>query len=85
MKKKLDKELYPKLKQLGIKHDKDIVKIDDLNKGVEKRWGKKGLERFDELFGIQTAPVGGLYPWDVEAVLVRMIDGRLTGSQLWWD
>jgi len=26
-----------------------------------------------------------LYPWDVEPVLERMMSGKLTGTQLYWD
>lgn len=42
-------------------------------------------ERFGELYGVQTAYVGGPYAWDVEAVLERMMSGRSVGSQMHWD
>lgn len=48
---------------------------------------KKGMDRelFSKLFGCQTACDKGPYPYDVEAVLERMMSGKLTGTQLHWD
>jgi hypothetical protein len=48
------------------------------------------IETFDRLFGIQTMLLcedgqAGIYPYDAEAVLVRMTTGKLTGTQLFFD
>jgi hypothetical protein len=43
------------------------------------------VEKYSELYGIQTQYVDGPYPWDVEAVLERMMSGRLVGTQLLMD
>ena len=46
-------------------------------------------ELFDKLFGVQTGIVVDgemcLYDYDVEAVLERMMSGKVTGTQLFWD
>lgn len=42
-------------------------------------------KRFNHLFGVQTVPESGAYPWDVEAVLERMASGKRTGTQLIFD
>jgi len=38
--------------------------------------------KFNYLFGCQTVSEYGAYPHDIEAVLERMLSGRLTGTQL---
>ena len=50
-----------------------------------KKLGKKNAEIFNEYFGCQTVGENGLYVYDVEAVLVRMFEGKLTGTQLFFD
>jgi hypothetical protein len=42
-------------------------------------------EIYADLYGIQTQCAYGPYPWDVEAVLERMMSGKLTGTQLLVD
>lgn len=80
---------YPRLKQLGIKITKNKskgppgVNWKDLNSGLKK--AKLDVEKYCKLFGAQTAGGNGCYPWDVEAVLERMMSGRLKGSQAVWD
>lgn len=77
---------FPRIAELGIAvHDHSAggfsyVARDDLAAALGDRW-----EDFCEHFGTQTCPIGGLFAWDVEAVLERMVTGKLTGSQLDWD
>jgi hypothetical protein len=54
---------------------------------LDKALKNSGIDRdkFSEYFGMQTCHEGGLYPWDVEPVLERMMSGKLTGTQLYWD
>ena len=81
------KNLYPRCKQFGIKvadaDDCSVVPISELNRVFSP--GTPKAEQFNRLFGVQTCPVGGMYAWDVEAVLERMTSGKLTGTQLDWD
>jgi len=42
-------------------------------------------ELYSKLYGVQTQYIGGPYAWDVEAVLERMMSGKLTGTQLLMD
>ena len=81
---------YPRLKKLGVKVNLEPVahvSTDELNTALDKAGIEK--ERFDELFGVQTAPlVDGklaLYPWDVEDTLALLMDGKKQGTQLFWD
>jgi hypothetical protein len=83
---------YPRLKQLGVPvHDEapiEYVLVADINSALAHH--NIDQHTFEEMFGVQTAPViegkgRALYPWDTEAVLERMISGRLTGTQLFWD
>ena len=79
-----DKLNIPILTQNGKTY---FVKRKDLDAGLKK--ANLDAEKFSKLFGSQTCPVIDskpcLYPWDVEAVLERMISGKLTGSQKDWD
>jgi hypothetical protein len=43
------------------------------------------IDKYSELYGIQTQCTYSPYPWDVEAVLERMMSGKLTGTQLIMD
>ena len=63
------------------------VMAEELNEALDR--AELSVTEFNELFGVQTCPLingqHGLYPWDVEAVLERMISGKLTGTQAFWD
>ena len=79
-------ELYPRVKELGLRVYKRPcahIKWEHLDAKVKEA----GLDRekFGDLFGIQTCYARGPYPWDVEAVLERMMSGQLTGTQKYWD
>ena len=81
---------YPNLAKLGIKvYKKPVshIRILELEKALKKHNLSK--EKFNEYFGVQTCPVvplwRAIYPWDAEAVLERMINNKLTGTQLFWD
>ena len=83
-----NKEPYPRLSQLKIP-------IREINEGppgingleLDAALNRAGLsiETFSKLFGCQTCGSNGMYPHDVEAVLERMMSGKLTGTQLLWD
>jgi hypothetical protein len=77
---------YPRLHQIGcnVKHEPCAhVPWTELDAALDEA----GLdrERFDDLFRVQTCDLSGPYPWDVEAVLERMMSGQLTGTQKYWD
>lgn len=86
---------YPRIKQIGLKvHTKPCTHVRSVE--LDAALSKAGLKReqFSQLFGDgQTCPAiackGGyipaMYPYDVEAVLERMLSGKLTGTQLFWD
>ena len=84
---------YPRCRELGIPVHEEVLEHVlplELNRAVgEKLGGPGGVKKFHQMFGIQTgAVIGGkaaLYAWEVEAVLERMMSGRLTGSQKHWD
>lgn len=77
---------YPLLTKLGITIRTDpvphVTRRDLLN-GLVK--AKLSQDTFHKFFGCQTCYAAGPYPWDVEAVLQRMMNGRLTGTQLYPD
>ncbi len=59
---------------------------------IEKVLTEIQLDMFNRYFGDgQTCPeigngeIPAMYPWDVEAVLVRMFSGQRQGTQLFWD
>ncbi len=77
---------YNRIEQLGIvitENPIEHIEFDVLDKALKNN----GIDRdkFSEYFGMQTCHEGGLYPWDVESVLERMMSGKLTGTQLYWD
>ena len=77
---------YPRLEQIGcnVKHEPcAYVPWTELDAALDEA----GLdrERFGDLFGTQTCYAGGVYAWDAEAVLERMMSGQLTGTQKYWD
>jgi len=80
---------FPRLEELGV----EIVETEkESYPGVnwvqlQLALANAGLsiELFGKLYGVQTAGANGMYPWDVEAVLERMMSGRKTGTQLHWD
>ena len=81
-----DAKDYPNIIKLKIKiysRPTPHIKHADLAEGLKNG----GLDRqvFSNYFGVQTCSEHGLYPHDVEAVLERMINKRLTGTQLFWD
>lgn len=83
------KPFYPRIDQLGIKINTTYEGVPPgiLESDLTVALNKHGLnrEKFGELFGVQTMASNGMYPWDVEAVLERMISGTLTGTQYYWD
>jgi len=83
-------ERYPRLKELGVRiidtGDGGMpshVIWDEVYAALDKH--KLDWEDFHKLFGCQTCCSGGPYPYDVEAVLERMMSGKLTGTQKHWD
>ena len=80
---------YPRIAELGIRitpasdQDPPGISGEEVN-GALIRAGLS-VETFGRLFGVQTCGPNGLYPWDVEAVLERMMSGKKTGTQLVWD
>jgi hypothetical protein len=80
------KSEYPRCEQIGVvifQEPIPHISRSDLQKCLDKA----GLDqdKYGELYGIQTQYVSGPYPWDVEAVLERMMSGKLTGTQLLMD
>lgn len=72
---------YKHLTRLGIKvYDGSIVSED-----LTAKLTPKQRKEFSKLFGCQTMSGVGPYASDVEAVLVRMFEKRLTGTQLLMD
>lgn len=80
---------YPQLTALNIPISytpapSNLAYID--RKVLKKALTKLKITRqFKKYFGIQTALKDGLYAWDVEAVLERIYNNKLIGSQLDWD
>ena len=82
----LDTKMYPLLVKLGvIIHRRPVahVKLADLMFALKQH--KINQELFHKYFGIQTCPIEGLFPSDCESVLERIINKRLTGTQLCFD
>lgn len=82
------KKYYPYIHKLGL--DVYTLPVGHIKSAeLDKVLTKKQIKQFSDFFGCQTCPVvdgkGELYPWDTEAVLIRMFSGRLTGTQLHWD
>ena len=80
--------LYPNLTNLGISISDDPVSH-VLVKDLERNLSKGNIVKFHEYFGVQTCPLvesgPAVYPWDAEAVLERIFNGKLIGSQANWD
>lgn len=78
---------YFYLKKLGIKinYDSQIpyIEWEDLDFALKKN--KVSQKLFNQYFGVQTCDIKGPYFYDVEAVLVRIFENELTGSQLFFD
>jgi hypothetical protein len=77
---------YPRCEQIGvnvIEHPIHHVSRNELNECLAK--ANLDLDTYAELYGVQTQIMQGPYAWDVEAVLERMMSGKLTGTQLLWD
>jgi hypothetical protein len=71
---------------IHLEHNIHHITIQDLAKVLTE----KQIKQFDEYFGVQTCLFrndgqAGLYLHDVEAVLVRIFDKKLVGSQRYWD
>lgn len=81
------KSKYPRLDQLGVEVHKylDCSYVDGTELATALMLNKINVAQFHEYFGVQTCCEKGPYPWDVEAVLERMMSGRLTGTQLIMD
>lgn len=77
---------YPRLGQIGCEIKQEPCAHVPWTE-LDEKLGLAGLdrERFGDLFGIQTVSAHGPYPWDVEAVLERMMSGKVTGTQKHWD
>jgi hypothetical protein len=78
-----NKSLYPRLTELGVTIEDGCVDAMELEVALLRN--KLSPKRFDEYFGVQTVSGRGPYAWDVEAVLERMMSGKVTGTQLHWD
>lgn len=77
------KSKYKHIERLGlVVHEDGYVAREDLRDVLDREGIAK---RFSSLYGCQTAHLNGPYPWDVESVLVRIYDKKLTGTQLYWD
>jgi hypothetical protein len=80
---------YKRIDELGIPINAGCeqsypgVSFEDVTRCLKE--ANLSVEIFDDLFGCQTCGPNGAYPWDVEAVLEKMISGRKTGTQLFWD
>lgn len=80
------REKYPRCEQIGatiIQEPVPHIKRENLrecliNDGID-------LKQYAEHYGVQTQYIEGPYPWDVEAVLERIMSGKLTGTQLFMD
>ena len=90
--KHFSKKLYPACHSIGLKYTKVwrgkkrigvVITGPDLLEALITN--ELSEDQFDRYFGCQTASEYGVYPWDVEAVLVRMLTGRKTGTQLILD
>jgi len=87
---------YPRIKELDIAlikcHGFTAVKAEDVHEKIGWVLGEKSKKQFDTMFGCQTCPVlpdgsFGMFAWDTEDVLERMISGRKQGTQssAGWD
>jgi hypothetical protein len=80
------KKLYPRCHQIGVSVvESPIHHVDrnELNECLVK--ANLNFDTYAELYGVQTQILQGPYAWDVEAVLERMMSGKLTGTQLLMD
>jgi hypothetical protein len=80
------KKLYPRCHQIGVSvFETPIhhVSRNELNECLVK--ANLDPDTYAELFGVQTQILQGPYAWDVEAVLERMMSGKLTGTQFFMD
>jgi hypothetical protein len=75
---------YPRIRELGL-----LVYADPIDHIKWKELFSKlkidEQELFNKYFGRQTCCESGPYAHDVEAVLERMLSGKLTGTQEYWD
>lgn len=95
MKTKSEKDTYKNLNKIGVPiHEEESGNCHYvLNEELNAKLSPDEIATFGEYFGIQTCPIVShdgedlcaLYASDVEAVLARMFESRLIGSQLLWD
>ena len=81
---------YPRIAQLGLTvYRNEYPHLDPIELDIALLRAKLDVDKFWELFGVQTMILidgrGCPYPCDVEAVLERMMSGRITGTQRYWD
>lgn len=78
--------LYPRCAQLGL-----VVKSTPSFDYVERKHlasvlrKKRIVRKYAKFFGIQTQYLDGPFAHDVEPVLERILSGKLTGTQLYYD
>jgi hypothetical protein len=83
---RLEMSEYPRCEQIGvnvIENPIHHVNRQELNECLV--WAGLNIETYIELYGVQTQIIEGPYAWDVEAVLERMMSGKLIGTQLIMD
>jgi hypothetical protein len=79
-------ERYPILAELDIPITLEPVlhiKFKDLKDGLKRN--KINTKLFNKYFGVQTMFEQGPYPWDVSDVLIRILENKLVGTQLFPD
>lgn len=80
---------YPRIKSLGLElcHAEPDAPPGVLWLELQLALADRGLsiQTFSQFYGVQTQGPNGMYPWDVEAVLERMLSGKKQGTQLVWD
>jgi hypothetical protein len=82
----LNKYKIPFISELKLDDGKPYLKEYCPFKATHVRLVELGIaDQFHKLFGTQTMYLEGMYPWDAEAVMCRIMTGRLTGTQLLMD
>jgi hypothetical protein len=78
--------MYPYIEKLGLKVVEEPIAHINRYKLIKALKKYRITKKFNEYFGTgQTQYVDGPYPYDVEAVLVRIFENKLTGTQKFWD
>lgn len=78
---------YPRISELGLTI---VTKCPNSIPGVsfaeiKEKLGNKKYKIFADMYGCQTCGMNGPYVYDIEAVLERMMSGKLKGTQLFFD